>query len=92
MVSTYAAGSQIPKIQDICACIAATSHGIAEWMSRRDSTHKICLVSDFKCPADCIWSTSKVVNISVADADADPWCVMGRNADAARIQEDVLEK
>jgi len=61
-------------------------------MVRRDSEHRIGPFSDFKCPADCIWSTSKVVNISVADADADPWCVMGRNADAARIQEDVLEK
>jgi len=66
VVSTYAAGSQISKIQDICTCIATTSDGIAEWMARRDSTHRICLVNDFKCLADSIWSTSKVVNLPVA--------------------------
>ena len=63
VVSTYVAGSQI---EDICACIATTSDEIAEWMARRDSAHRICPVSDFKCPADCIWSTSKVVNLLVA--------------------------
>jgi len=66
VVSPYAARSQIPKIRDICACIATTSNEITEWMVRGVSAHKAGPANDSKCPADCIWSTSTVVNLYVA--------------------------
>ena len=66
MVSTYAARCQIPKIQDICTCIATTSNEITELMVRAVSAHQTGPENHSKCPADCIWSTSTVVNLSVA--------------------------
>jgi len=57
--------SQIPKIEDICACSTATSGQITKRIARWDSAHQVGLISDSNSLADCRWRTSKVVNIAV---------------------------
>jgi len=49
---------QIPKIDDVCACSAATRVLIREWMVPGDSGHRIGVVRHPLSPADCSKSLS----------------------------------
>ena len=64
--NTLVAVFQIPKIGDVCACSTAATGPIAKWMAPGDSAHQISTGHNSRCLVDSKWSTSVVVNISIA--------------------------
>ena len=66
VVNLAAAGSEILKIGNVCACPTRSTERMAKWMAPRDSAGQIDLIHNSQCVVDCSVSTSRVGNAPCA--------------------------